>query len=216
MVGCGVLRSESGDDSSTTGLSSGLLMSPVSSMAWAQDLRGGAWHSSLSALDVSDASSTSKRPDALRGDVSGLGPLVSPCAMVHLASAAEFSMVCLLSVDGGGGLVAREGAEDLLSTSTVWGLLDFNAEGGSLLSNSMVVAPAAKVTFWGEADGLLFLEDDKQDFNRGGCISGERGAKSASSARASARRRAATAWASSAGGVPAGSNASPSSSAWPG
>ena len=136
--------------------------------------------------------------------------------MVHRAKAAEFSIVCLLSADGGGGDVARDGAEDRLSTSTVCGLRDFNAEGGSDLSNSMVVAPAAKVTFCGEADGRRFFDDDRQDFKRGGCISGERGAKSASNARASARRRAATAWASSAGGVPAGSNASPSSRAWPG
>jgi len=136
--------------------------------------------------------------------------------MVHLASAAEFSIVCLRSWEGGGGLVARLGAELLRSTSTVCGLLDFRAEGGSLRSNSMVVAPAAKVTFWGEADGRRFFDDDRQDLRRGGCISGERGAKSASRARASARLRAATAWASSAGGVPAGSNASPSSRAWPG
>ena len=136
--------------------------------------------------------------------------------MVHRAKAAEFSIVCLLSCEGGGGLVARDGAEDLLSTSTVWGRRDFNAEGGSLRSNSIVVAPAAKVTFWGDADGRRFFDDERHDFKRGGCISGERGAKSASNARASARRRAATAWASSAGGVPAGSNASQSSRAWPG
>jgi len=136
--------------------------------------------------------------------------------MVHRAKAAEFSIVCLLSADGGGGDVARLGAELLRSTSIVCGLLDLRAEGGSDLSNSIVVAPAAKVTFCGEADGRRFFEELRQDLSRGGCISGERGAKSASSARASARRRAATAWASSAGGVPAGSNASPSSSAWPG
>ena len=112
---------------------------------------------------------------------------MSPWAMVHRAKAAEFSIVCLLSCEGGGGLVAREGAEDLLSTSTVCGLLDLSAEGGSLRSNSMVVAPAAKVTFWGEADGRRFFDDERQDLRRGGCISGERGAKSASSARASAR-----------------------------
>ena len=73
--------------------------------------------------------------------------------MVHRAKAAEFSIVCLLSADGGGGDVAREGAEDLLSTSTVWGLRDLSADGGSLRSNSMVVAPAANVTFCGDADG---------------------------------------------------------------
>ena len=148
--------------------------------------------------------------------MSGRGPRVSPWAMVHRANAAEFSIVCLLSCEGGGGLVARDGAEDLLSTSIVCGLLDLRAEGGSDRSNSMVVAPAANVTFCGEADGRRFFEELKHDFKRGGCISGERGAKSASNARASALRRAATAWASSAGGVPAGSNASPSSSAWPG
>jgi hypothetical protein len=136
--------------------------------------------------------------------------------MVHRAKAAEFSIVCLLSADGGGGEVARLGAELLRSTSTVCGLLDLRAEGGSDRSNSMVVAPAAKVTFWGEADGRRFFDDDRQDFKRGGCISGERGARSASSARASALLLAATAWASSAGGVPAGSNASPSSRACPG
>ena len=136
--------------------------------------------------------------------------------MVHRANAAEFSIVCLLSAEGGGGDVARDGAELLRSTSTVWGRRDFRADGGPLRSNSIVVAPAAKVTFCGEADGRRFFEELKHDFKRGGCISGERGAKSASNARASALRRAATAWASSAGGVPAGSNASPSSSAWPG
>ena len=136
--------------------------------------------------------------------------------MVHRAKAAEFSIVCLLSAEGGGGDVARDGAELLRSTSTVWGRRDFRAEGGSLRSNSMVVAPAANVTFWGEADGRLFFEELRQDFRRGGCISGLLGAKSASSAKASALRLAATAWASSAGGVPAGSNASPSSRACPG
>ena len=136
--------------------------------------------------------------------------------MVHRAKAAEFSIVCLLSAEGGGGDVARLGAELLRSTSTVWGLLDLRAEGGSLRSNSMVVAPAANVTFWGEADGRRFFDDDRHDFRRGGGASGLLGAKSASNAKASALLRAATAWASSAGGVPAGSNASPSSMACPG
>ena len=125
--------------------------------------------------------------------MSGLGPLVSQWAMVHRANAAEFSIVCLLSADGGGGDDAREGAELLRSTSTVWGLRDFRAEGGSLLSNSIVVAPAAKVTFCGEADGRRFFDDERHDLRRGGGASGERGAKSASNARASARLRAATA-----------------------
>ena len=102
--------------------------------------------------------------------------------MVHRANAAEFSIVCLLSADGGGGDVARLGAEPSLHVDGL-GPSRFQMPTAGRRSNSMVVAPAANVTFWGEADGRRFFDEDRHDFRRGGCISGDRGAKSASNAK---------------------------------